>query len=233
MPPEESYDLCVIGGGSGGFAAALAAARHGRSVVLVEKANCLGGNAVRCGVNTWEMGIGGTDIPRRLCERMAAHPDAVGIYSIDRHCCWPHRNNPPFPGGESVIDRARTYQDSLRRYGTRGLIDDAEKARELWHGVTFEPEICAAEQYRMLEETGCCTVLLNHAFVEAHAASDHVLGSITVEAEDKRFPIHARIFVDATADVLVCQSLGCALMQGREAASTFGLSSTNGQTTND
>jgi hypothetical protein len=222
MPEAANFDLCVIGGGSGGFAAALAAARHGRSVVLVEKADCLGGNAVRCGVNTWEMGIGGTDIPRRLCERMATRPDAVGIYTIERHCCWPHRNNPPFPGGESVIDPARTYRDSLRRYGTRGLIDDAEKTRELWHGVTFEPEVCAAEQYRMLEETGCCTVLLNHRFVEAHAASEGVLASIAVEAKDERFPIHARIFVDATADVLVCQSLKCALMLGREAASTFG-----------
>lgn len=222
MPVTGNFDLCVIGGGSGGFASALAAARQGRSVVLVEKADCLGGNAVRSGVNTWEMGIGATDIPRKLYERMAAHPDAVGIYSINRHCCWPDRNHPPFPGGESVIDPDRSYRDSLRRYGTRGLIDDAEKTRELWHGVTFEPEVCAAEQYRMLQETGCCTVLLNHAFVEAGAVAAGALGSIMVETNGQRFSIHARIFIDATADILVCQSLGCAFMQGREAAATFG-----------
>lgn len=222
MPATEKFDLCVIGGGSGGFAAALAAARHGHTVVLIEKADCLGGNAVRSGVNTWEMGIGGTDIPRELYQRMAAHRQGVGIYSMDRHCCWPDRNDPPFPGGESVIDPDRTYQDSLRRYGTLGLIDDAEKAREIWHGVTFEPEICAAEQYRMLVETGCCTVLLNHSFVEPDAVSNRTLGSVTVEKDGQRFPIQARIFVDATADILVCQSLGCAFMQGREAAATFG-----------
>lgn len=222
MPPTGTVDLCVIGGGSGGFATALAAARRGRSVVLVEKADCLGGNAVRCGVNTWEMGVGGTDIPRTLYERMSAVPGAVGIYSNNRHCCWPHRNDPPFPGGESLIDPSRTYADTLQRHGTRGIVDDAERARELWHGVTFEPEVCAAEQYRMLDETGCCTILLNHSFVDAEAASEGVLDSITVEQGGRRFSIRARNYVDATADIVVCQSLGCPCMQGREAAATFG-----------
>ncbi|RKX30477.1 MAG: hypothetical protein DRP71_14985 [Verrucomicrobia bacterium] len=222
MHPPDTYELCVIGGGSGGFAAALAAARRGRSVVLVEKADCLGGNAVRCGVNTWEMGIGGTDIPRFLYERMKAVPEAVGIYSIDRHCCWPHRNDPPFPGGESIIDPTRTYEDSLQRYGTNGLIEDAERARELWHGVTFEPQVCAGAQQRMLEETGHCQVLLNHAFIEGHSNSNGVLDSISIESEANRREIQARYFVDATADAVVCEWLECAMMQGRDAASTFG-----------
>jgi hypothetical protein len=222
MLSPDTYDLCVIGGGSGGFAAAFAAARRGRSVILIEKADCLGGNAVRSGVNTWEMGIGGTDIPRELHERMAAHPDAVGIYSIDRHCCWPHRNDPPFPGGESIIDPTRTYADSLRRYGTFGLIEDAERIREQWHGVTFEPEVCAAEQLAMLEETGHCDIQLNRRFVEGISTSEGVLSSVTIESGGKRIQVRARFFVDATADVLVCRSMGCAMMQGREAVSTFG-----------
>lgn len=45
------YDLAVIGGGFAGAAAALAAARSGANVLLVEKANCLGGAAVNCLVN--------------------------------------------------------------------------------------------------------------------------------------------------------------------------------------
>jgi NADPH-dependent 2,4-dienoyl-CoA reductase/sulfur reductase-like enzyme len=56
-------DLAVIGGGSGGFGAALAAARQGLDVVLVEQADQLGGNSVRGGVHCWEMGAGGTGIP--------------------------------------------------------------------------------------------------------------------------------------------------------------------------
>ena len=45
------YDLAVIGGGFAGAAAALAAARGGAKVLLVEKANCLGGAAANCLVN--------------------------------------------------------------------------------------------------------------------------------------------------------------------------------------
>lgn len=42
---EECYDLCVIGGGLAGTMAAIAAAREGKRVLLVEKYGCLGGMA--------------------------------------------------------------------------------------------------------------------------------------------------------------------------------------------
>ena len=47
----KKYDVIVIGGGFAGTAAALAAAREGASVLLVEKGNCLGGAAVHSLVN--------------------------------------------------------------------------------------------------------------------------------------------------------------------------------------
>lgn len=47
----DKYDLIVAGGGLSGVAAALAAARQGLRVLLIEKANCLGGAAVNCLVN--------------------------------------------------------------------------------------------------------------------------------------------------------------------------------------
>ena len=47
----KKYDLAVIGGGFAGVAAALAAAREGARVLIVEKSNCLGGAAVNCLVN--------------------------------------------------------------------------------------------------------------------------------------------------------------------------------------
>ncbi len=47
----KKYDVAVIGGGFAGVAAALAAAREGARVIIVEKSNCLGGAAVNCLVN--------------------------------------------------------------------------------------------------------------------------------------------------------------------------------------
>ena len=47
----KKYDVAVIGGGFAGVAAALAAAREGAKVILIDKSNCLGGAAVNCLVN--------------------------------------------------------------------------------------------------------------------------------------------------------------------------------------
>ena len=47
----KKYDVAVVGGGFAGFASALAAAREGSSVILIDKSNCLGGAAVNCLVN--------------------------------------------------------------------------------------------------------------------------------------------------------------------------------------
>ena len=47
----KKYDVLVCGGGFAGVAAAIAAARQGASVLLVESSNALGGAAVNCLVN--------------------------------------------------------------------------------------------------------------------------------------------------------------------------------------
>lgn len=47
----KKYDVAVIGGGFAGVAAAIAAARGGAKVIIVEKSNCLGGAAVNSLVN--------------------------------------------------------------------------------------------------------------------------------------------------------------------------------------
>ena len=43
MPKKESYDIAVIGSGPGGYAAAFRAADLGKSVVLIDRDNELGG----------------------------------------------------------------------------------------------------------------------------------------------------------------------------------------------
>ncbi len=52
-------DVLVAGGGTAGCAAAIAAARRGHSVLLVEEANALGGTSTTGGVAEWFASLGG------------------------------------------------------------------------------------------------------------------------------------------------------------------------------
>jgi ribulose 1,5-bisphosphate synthetase/thiazole synthase len=45
LPVAADVDVLVVGGGPAGIGAALAAASHGTSVLIVEQLNCLGGVA--------------------------------------------------------------------------------------------------------------------------------------------------------------------------------------------
>ncbi len=83
VPVIADVDVCVIGGGPGGLPAAIAAARQGASVMLVEMQGFLGGMATagfigpiigHVGSRSTNPIIGG--IPREICERMAAIGEA-------------------------------------------------------------------------------------------------------------------------------------------------------------
>ena len=212
------YDLIVLGAGSGGIGAALAASRLGASVLLIEKADALGGTATRGGVHCWECGAGGTGIPFDIYCRLRQSPDAVGIYSLRRHCHWPGPDEPqPFPGGESVIDPDRTYVDSLRRHGARSMRDDEAFVREHWHGVVFEPDAYCRVVGQILAETGRCTVLKNTTFVEADTNGRRIDG-LTLSNGDK---VAASAYVDATGDALLAVAAGCETMVGQEGRDAF------------
>lgn len=218
--PPIQCQLAVVGGGSGGFAAALAAARLNVDVVLVEQGDCLGGTSVRGGVNCWEPGIGGTGIPFDVYKRLRRTPGAIGIYSFGRHISWfdPKREPFRFPGGETVIDPSRRYLDTLQRHGSRGMAADEAFFRERVHGVPFEPEAMASMMLAMLEETGHCRVLLNTAFVSAEVRDGRVR---SVQLSNGQ-TIIADYFIDASGDGQLCASAGCESMLGQESRERFG-----------
>jgi glycine/D-amino acid oxidase-like deaminating enzyme len=213
------FDLVVVGAGSGGFGAALAAARLGVSVLLVEKSDSLGGNAARGGVNNWEPGVGGTGIPFDLYKRLRRIPLAVGIYKFGRHFAWQGPDvSPKYPGGELVIDRSARYIDTLRRFGAPPLKEAEAFRRAHWHGVPYEPEAYAEEMEKMLAETGRCTVWMRTAFTSAHVES----GQIKSINFDNGHAVTAAFYVDATANVLLAQHAGCATSLGQEPRHRYG-----------
>ena len=88
----KKYDVAVIGGGFAGGAAALAAARAGASVILVDKSNCLGGAAVNCLVNPFMPNATVIDGEWRslsaglfqdICERLSARGAMAGAEFLE------------------------------------------------------------------------------------------------------------------------------------------------------
>ena len=212
---EASYDLIVVGMGSGGFGAALAAARQGLSVLCLEKADRIGGTAVRAGVSMWEPGVGGTGIPFEVYGRLKTIPDAVGIYSFGRHISWDGWE--AFPGGEHVIDSERRYDDTLRRHPGPGKSADATFRKDQWHGVVFEPGIYEQVLRGLLSETGCATIRTETTFKKVEQESDRVIALHLTTGER----VAARFYVDATGGGELCKACGCETMYGQESQGRF------------
>ena len=64
------YDVIVVGGGPAGVGAAIAAARHGVSVLLIEKTNCVGGMLTNGLVSMIRTAGDGGGIVRQFWERL-------------------------------------------------------------------------------------------------------------------------------------------------------------------
>jgi len=219
-----SYDLVIVGAGSGGIAAAITAAREGVKTLLVEKQHILGGTSTVSGVNTWEMGVGGTGIPYELYLEMKKIPNAVGIYSIGRHFSfqdkfyWPNElNKVNFPGGESVIDSHREYGDTLRRHLDPGQCIDEIFKRTTWHGVTFEPEVFHNTVLTILKETRNCEIRLNTE-CSGITANEKTIDSINLSDGTT---VRANYWIDCSGDGILCRMAGCRQLQGLDSRSQF------------
>lgn len=73
---ELRADVCVVGGGSGGIGAAVAAARAGADVIVIEREERLGGTSTQAYVSSWEPGPG-CAIAQEIYERLRHYPNAV------------------------------------------------------------------------------------------------------------------------------------------------------------
>jgi len=206
-------DVCVVGGGSGGFAAALRAAQAGCRTVLIEKERLLGGNSTVCGVNCWEPVAGAAyGLPRELYDRMRQVPGGCGVYRNAMHYCLkdPARND--FPGGLYRIDPSLDYDDTLKQGFPYGC--SFPEIMNYWHGVIFEPRVLDRCVRQMLREAGC-RIITGHACAETESRDGHIS---SIRLDDGR-RITAKIWIDNCG--VLAASAGCRLFMGQEAKSQY------------
>lgn len=197
-PAEIACDVCVVGGGSAGFAAALAAAENGCDTVLVEKEAVLGGTSTIAGVNNWEPVCGADGIPERVHGRLAAIPGACGIWKQVLHSSY----GDDFPGALLEIDGSLAYADTLRRHG-KSMTADKSDWLARYHGIVFEPSQMDAVMRSMLNETGKCRVMLSTEFTSCQKQD----GRIVSLALSDGTTVRPKVTIDACG--AVARSAGC------------------------
>ena len=203
---ELHCDVCIVGGGSGGYSAAIAASRAGADCVLVERLDRLGGTSTAAYVCNWEPGVA-DPLAREIYDRMRQIPDAVAIVKDHN----PSRKQGPF--GLWLPDPSSTYEQTLERSGN---------PRPNWRAAVFEPDALDKVVRQMLDETGKCRTLLGTTFVDVETDGPRVV-SIRAETEEgTAYVIRARVFIDCTGGVHLCRKAGYETMLGPESKERFG-----------
>ena len=196
---EDTYDVCVVGGGSGGFGAAVAAARLGARVLLVEAGRGLGGTSTWAGVNNYEPVAGATGLPEEVYHRLREIPNAVALQ------CRRESHRPEwFWGGFDCVPETDYHLSLSRRGGTP---------------ITFEPEILNQVMLDMVASSGA-TLLLQTRFKSLNRQNGHIQ-SIVVEGSNGNAVVQADIFIDSTAGIYLAQAAGCQMAIGPESPSVY------------
>lgn len=177
-------DVLVVGGGTAGFTAAIAAARNGAKVVLVEQRDHLGGTH-----------SGGMVMMIRSMRHMRAPRGAehkkVMITSYESS----------FDDEQVVFSIAQEYIDRMLEVGSAWGSKGQATARQL-----FDPEIAKWVIERMVVEAGVDVLFYSQA--TDLLLSDNVVRGALIENLHERIEITAGVTIDTTGDGNVCAAAG-------------------------
>ena len=180
-------DVVVVGGGPGGFAAALRAARMGASTILVEKYDMPGGVHTSGLQGAASKGVGG--IHTELMQRFA---DAGCIYTVTEKTLPDWAGNP-----------LSHYEAHL-------------KPGSAFTRSSFNPEGAGCVMVRMLEEAGV-RALYGTVFVDAVVKSgrdDGTISEVIVESASGRQAIRGKVFVDGSGTAELVARAGSPFVRG-------------------
>jgi hypothetical protein len=185
-PVHEETDVLVVGGGPAGCAAAVAAARLGAKVALVERYNHLGGLSTGGLViwidrmSDWE----GTQIITGFAKEI-----------LDRLPEGAVAGAPPEEWGSTEAEPVAHWRERLSAF--RDVVT--------WSPM-IDPEWLKLESVQMLDEAG--VRLLLHSWVVDVVAEGSELRGAIFESKQGRRAILAKVIVDCSGDLDVCAAAG-------------------------
>lgn len=171
-------DVVVIGGGPGGWPAAVSAARQGARVVLLERYGFLGGMGTAANVNQWSL---------RVLAKGIREPEAVvaGITRevVDRMLL-----------DDGLFEPDRVWQD--------GLYTEIR-----WRTMfPYDPEVLKLVSLDMVKEAGV-KLLLHTQFSQVIMDGDRI-DAIVAQNKSGRFAVRGKVYIDATGDADVAAGSG-------------------------
>ena len=193
-------DICVVGAGSGGFGAAVAAARHGARIVLIEAGKGLGGTSTWAGVNNYEPVAGATGLPWEVYQNLRQVEDAAALQRPRA------RYHPERPWGWYDCSPESDYRLSLSRRS--GL------------PIAFEPKALDQVMRDMIETAGHCDLHLETRFTQVETAGRRI-AAIKAAGPQGTLQIAANCFIDATADIYLARAAGCQTAIGPEGPDAY------------
>jgi hypothetical protein len=199
-----SFDVVVLGGTSGGVAAAVQAARMGKSVVLIESSEHLGGLT--------SGGLGATDIGNKK---------AIG--GIARQ--FYHRVYLHYLKEDSWVFEKRGDYGRTEKYW--GRVEDWDREKAWW---MFEPHVAEAIFEEMIRESKVPVVYGERLELEGGVQKQ---GSriVAIKTDSGRV-FRGKMFIDATYEGDLMAGAGVSYVVGRESNSEYGETLNGVQTEN-
>jgi len=189
VPVLDQVDVLVVGGGPAGLAAAIAAARQGAEVVLLERYGYVGGMATGGLVLMFDrMGNDeGQQVVRGIAQELIDRLDEMGAVLYPPQEMW----------GSTDSGAVNTW----RHIGAMG-----PQSRRVRYSPTVDPEYLKIVGARMLDEAG--VRCLFHSWVCSALVLDGAVEGVIFESKSGRLAFLAKVVVDCTGDGDVFASAG-------------------------